>query len=112
MGVSALFNIILNLFLIPKLSYIGASIATVFTECIVFTLMFFYISKYFIRISITENISKTIISGIITVLFIYYLKMNLNWIFVAILGVLFYVFLLVILKIITKEDIEILKKIF
>jgi len=111
-GISALFNVILNLILIPKFSYIGASFATIFTEFIVFILLYFYISKYFLRISITQNISKTIISGILTVLFIYYLKMNINWILTAILGVFAYLLILYILKIITKEDLEILKKIF
>ena len=111
-GIGALFNVVLNLILIPKLSYIGASLATVFTECIVFTLMFYYISKYFLRISLKQNISKTIVSGILTVLFIYYLKLNINWIFAAILGLVCYLLLLVIFKIITKEDVEILKKIF
>ena len=36
-GISALFNVILNFILIPKFSYIGASFATVVTECLVFT---------------------------------------------------------------------------
>ena len=111
-GISALFNVVLNLILIPKFSYIGASIATVVTEGLVFILMISYISKYFLRISINENISKTIIPGILTFALIYYLKMNINWILAAILGVLVYGLLLFIFKIITKEDVEIFKQIF
>jgi hypothetical protein len=38
--------------------------------------------------------------------------MNINWLLAAILGVLIYVFLLFIFKIITKEDVEIFKQIF
>ena len=111
-GVSALFNVVLNYILIPKFSYIGASVATVVTEGLVFLLMFYYISKYFLRISIKENISKTIIPGILIFVLVYYLKMNINWLLAAILGVLIYVFLLFIFKIITKEDFEIFKTIF
>lgn len=111
-GISALFNVVLNLILIPKFSYIGASIATVVTEGLVFILMISYISKYFLRISINENISKTIIPGILTFALIYYLKININWILAAILGVLVYGLLLFIFKIITKEDVEIFKQIF
>ena len=40
-GANALLNIILNLILIPKFSYIGASFATVATEFLGFILMFF-----------------------------------------------------------------------
>ena len=111
-GASALFNVALNLILIPKYSYIGASIATVLTEGLVFILMISYISKYFLKISINENISKTIITGILTVILIYYLKMDINWLLAAGFGVLIYIFIMFILKIITKEDIEIFKKIF
>jgi O-antigen/teichoic acid export membrane protein len=111
-GVSALFNVALNLVLIPNFSYIGASVATVLTEGLVFILMISYISKYFLKISINENISKTIITGILTVILIYYLKMNINWLLAAGLAVLIYIFILFVLKIITNEDIEIFKKIF
>ena len=111
-GIIALFNIILNLFLIPKYSYLGASVVTVLTEGLGFILMYIYISKYFLRISIKDNIFKTVISGILTVLIIYYLKININWILTAIFGVFIYLLILYLLKIITKEDIELFKKIF
>jgi O-antigen/teichoic acid export membrane protein len=111
-GMIALFNIIVNLILIPKYSYLGASIATVLTEGLGFILMYIYISKYFLKISVTQNILKTVICGILTILVIYYLKININWILAAILGVFIYLLILYLLKIITKEDLEILKKIF
>ena len=111
-GIIALFNITLNLILIPTYSYIGASIVTVLTEGLGFILMYIYISKYFLRISVTQNILKTVISGILTLLVVYYLKININWILTAILGVFAYLLILYLLKIITKEDLEIFKKIF
>ena len=111
-AVSALFNVALNLILIPKFSYIGASIATVITEGLVFILMFLYISKHFLRISLNKNISKTIIAGILTTLLIFYLKMNIDWLLAAVLGVLIYILMLFVLKIITKEDVDIFRQIF
>ena len=57
---NALLNVGLNLILIPKFSYIGASIATVATEGLGFILMFSYISRYLFKISVTQNILKTI----------------------------------------------------
>ena len=111
-GVNALINISLNIILIPKFSYLGASIATVLTEGLGFILLFTYLSKNFLNISIKSNILKTILSGIVTSLLIYYLKISINWIVAAILGVFVYILILYILKIITNEDIEIFKKIF
>ena len=109
-GASALFNITLNLILIPKFSYVGASAATVATECLGFILMFTYISRYFFKISMTQNILKTIFTSILVLIFIYWLKISVNWIIAAIFGVFAYITLLYILKIITKEDIKIFKK--
>ena len=109
---NALLNITLNLLLIPKFSYIGASIATVVTESLGFVLMFSYLSRYFFKISVTQNILKTIFINILILIFIYYLKINLNWIIAAILGLILYIILLYFMKIITKEDIEILKGIY
>lgn len=109
---NALLNIALNLILIPKYSYIGASIATILTECVGFILMFGYISRYFSRISITQNIIKPIFSGLITAIIIYFLKTQLNWIVVGILGIIVYILVLYLLKIITKEDIELFTRIF
>ncbi|MCE7699917.1 MAG: polysaccharide biosynthesis C-terminal domain-containing protein, partial [Methanobacterium paludis] len=107
--VNALFNIALNLILIPKFSYIGSSVATVMTEGVGFILMFSYISKYFFKISVTQNILKTVFIGVLVTLFMYYIKINLNWVLTAILGLITYLLSLYMLKVITKEDINILK---
>lgn len=111
-GLNALLNVVLNLILIPKFSYMGASAATVLTETLGFILMFIYISKYFLRLSLTHNILKTTISGILLILFVYSLKISTNWMLAAILGLFTYILLVYILKIITNEDVEIFKKIF
>ncbi len=108
---NAIFNIILNLILIPKFNYIGASIATVATEGLGFILMFSYISRYFFKISLTQNILKTLFSSILVLIVIYYLKFNLNWIIAAILGFFMYLLLLFVLKIVTREDLELFKEI-
>lgn len=111
-GVNALINIILNLILIPHYSYIGASIATVITEISGFSLMIIYISRYFHQISWTNNFIKTLILSIIVLIVTYYLKMNINWILSAILGTILFIVLLFVMNIITKEDLEIVKRIF
>lgn len=109
---NAVLNVALNIVLIPKFSYIGASIATVATESLGFILMFSYISRYHFRISITQNIIKTLLMGIIVLILIYYMKISFNWIMAAISGLILYAVLLFGFKIITKEDLDIIKEIF
>jgi len=111
-GANALFNIILNLILIPKYSYIGASAATVATELLGFVLLFVYISKVFFKISLTENMFKTIFSSILILIIVYIIKINMNWIVAAVLGLIIYILLIYVLKIVKKDDLELFKDIF
>lgn len=108
-GASAIFNIILNLFLIPQYSYFGASLATVLTELCVFIFMFSYISKFFHRISIVNNIIKPLISASILGISIS-LIIPFNWVLAFIFGLIIYIPLLYILEIIEKEDIQIVRE--
>lgn len=107
---NALFNVVLNLILIPKYSFMGASFATVLTELLGFILMFYYISKYHFRVSIKNSIILPIVNGVVLLGLIYYFKM-FNWIIAGFIGVLFYVALLYVLKIIDKDDIKLFKEI-
>lgn len=111
-GANALLNVALNLILIPDYSFIGASVATVLTEGLGFILMYYYISRYFTKISITENILKPILCGVIIAAFIYYLKIEINWLLAGIIGLLSYILLLYIFKIINEDDIVLFRQIF
>lgn len=53
-GIGALLNVILNLILIPKYSYIGAASATVVTEVVGF-IIYFYYSIRFLNIGIRDR---------------------------------------------------------
>lgn len=107
--IGAILNIILNLFLIPKFSYFGASFATVITELIIFIIMFYYLSRFFHRISITENILKPLVGAIIVAVCIS-LLIYINWILALIFGLIVYIPLLYVLKIINKEDIKLIRE--
>ncbi len=54
----AIFNIILNLVLIPKYSYNGAAIATLLSEVVVFIGVFFLFNKSFKSILNVQNVQK------------------------------------------------------
>lgn len=111
-GINAIVNIVLNLFLIPKYSYIGASIATILTEISGFCLMIVYISRYFQKNSWTDNFIKTLVVSGFVIIVTYFLKMNVNWIIALIVGILLYLVLLIVTQIISREDMEIFKRIF
>ncbi|EKQ54078.1 MAG: membrane protein involved in the export of O-antigen and teichoic acid [Methanobacterium sp. Maddingley MBC34] len=106
---NVLFNITLNLILIPQYSFIGASIATVLTELLGFIAMFYYISKYHFRVSLKSYIFLPLFNGFIVFILIYILK-TLNWIIAGLLGILIYIALLYVLGIINKDDIKLLKE--
>jgi len=107
---NALLNIVLNLILIPKFSYLGASVATVITEALGFSLMIYYISKTFHKISLINNLFKTIVVSTIVLIIIYYLNTSINWIVVAVIGFFVYALLLYLFGIINRDDIEIVKQ--
>jgi O-antigen/teichoic acid export membrane protein len=110
-GICAIINITFNLFLIPKFSYYGASVATVLTEIVVFIFYFIYISRFFHKISIKENIIKPILVALILAIVIFII-LYINWILAFITGLVIYVPLLYLMKVIGKEDVELIKKIW
>lgn len=109
-GANAGLNVLLNALLIPKFSYIGASIATVLTEGLGWILMFSYVSRHFFKIPAIQNIIKPICSSILTIIFLYFLRQQLNWILTGILGVFIYILLLYISHTISNSDIGLIKQ--
>ncbi|UTB32989.1 MAG: flippase [Methanobacterium sp. ERen5] len=109
-AINAIINVALNLVLIPHYSYVGASFATVITEVTGFSLMILYISKYFSRISWINNFLKTIVVSVLVLTVTYILKLNINWIIALVAGVVLFLVLMFVTKIISKEDIEIFKR--
>ena len=110
-AINAVANILLNILLISQLSYIGAALVTIFTESIGFLLMFYYISKYIFKISIVSSLKRIIFIGIVTALAMYVLKLQINWVFSAVVGFLLFGILLLKLKVISSGDIKMFKEI-
>jgi len=105
-------NVVVNLILIPKYSYIGASIATVITELLSFILCFYLLSKFVYKIQIHKYILKPLLASTIMGLFIYTfagIKMN---IFLSVcISVILYFGMLILLKTFSKKDINLFKQI-
>jgi len=64
-GITAGVNILLNVILIPKYTYIGASVATLLCEVLVFILVYHIIKKVFLKVSIWPLLLRPILASII-----------------------------------------------
>lgn len=102
--IAAIFNIVVNYFLIPKYTYIGASIATVLSEILILRLMMHSISKteYKPDISLLKTAIKLVICGIILAIVLYLINLSL-WLAIPI-GLIVYVAALFLTKSIDDTD--------
>jgi len=112
-GICVIINILLNLLLIPKFSYVGASVATVITEFILVGGIFIFAYKFGYGIEskkVVKNISKVIIVSLVMGAFLWYFK-SLNLFILIILAILFYLIMIYIIKGINYEDVQMFKRI-
>jgi O-antigen/teichoic acid export membrane protein len=70
--IGAFVNIILNIYLIPHYSFIGAAIATVLTEIIMFITFDAFVTRFFTRIPIKKLYFKAAISFLCSLIYIYF----------------------------------------
>ncbi len=113
-GICVIINIILNLILIPKFSFVGASIATVATEIIlvVYTTSLTYKLGYGIdNMDLGIYLIKVLAATMIMSTFIFYFK-SLNLFLLIIIAIFLYIGVLYILRIFDDTDRYIIKEIF
>jgi O-antigen/teichoic acid export membrane protein len=106
--VNALFNVIANLILIPKYSYIGASVVTVLTELLGFILLTIKLKPQFSPLFDKVKILKILIACILIIPFLI-LDIHLHVIIKLIASTIMYGILVTLFKLITFDSI---KKIF
>ena len=111
-------NVSLNLYLIPHYSYIGAAIATVITELVLFILYYYHISKNGIKINIFKLSYKPLTASVIMGISIYAIKSYTQYwsdmhqiIIIVPLAAVIYILALIMFKTFTEEDIKIFKNI-
>ena len=71
-------NILLDLFLIPYYSYIGAGIAAIITQIVLLIQFNYFLSKNGISINFLRLMYKPLIGGIVMGIFIYFIKIVLR----------------------------------
>lgn len=109
-GICAIVNVVLNLILIPILSYNGAAIATVVTNVVLFVASFYFVSKHLQLPPVRNTLIKLIISGILMGVFVYCF-MDITLLLLVPVAVIVYFAALLALKTFTEEDWDIVKKI-
>lgn len=116
--VGAFFNILINLVLIPLFSYVGASIATVLSELLLYLVFIYFINKYHSRINSGKYVIKPLVASIIMGIVLFYLNtfnlftniLLLKILILVSIGSLIYFICLICLKTFTNEDKYIFKQ--
>lgn len=103
-GLGALANVVLNLILIPPLSYIGASIALVLSQAILFAFNFSLVSRTISRLPLKRISLKPFLGSLLLGLFVWHAK-EANLFLLIPGGFLVYLGALILVKTIRQEDI-------
>ncbi|MHA1291724.1 MAG: flippase [Promethearchaeota archaeon] len=100
-------NIILNLILIPKFSYIGAAIAILIAEFMITLLAFFFIFQKLKVSPFPPKIIKIIIASLLMGLFLWFIK-DINIILSILVSTIFYFIVLSAVKGISLNDLKLI----
>jgi len=109
--IAAIFNIILNLILIPYLSFIGAAITTVLSDILIFIIQKFIIHKIGQKPAkkLYYDIGKIIIGSLILAIALYFLKLNM-WVAIPV-GIIIYFLTVYLLRVFDDDDKYVIKEI-
>tara|TARA_Y100000310_G_scaffold345466_1_gene465300 strand:- start:8662 stop:10086 length:1425 start_codon:yes stop_codon:yes gene_type:complete len=108
-GTAAFANLGLNFILIPKYSFIGAGIATIASELILFTITFIFVSKYFHIFNVFKILYKPILAVAVMTLAIIFLEINMF--LLIFIGAAIYFITLYLLKAFDERDRSLMKNI-
>ncbi|NQE54071.1 hypothetical protein C5S29_10810 [ANME-1 cluster archaeon GoMg3.2] len=111
-GMGALLNVILNLILIPHLSYVGAAIATIITEIFVLGVFFYLVAKQLHTLFLHKLVVKPLIASLVMGLFIYSFGNTMNLFLIIILSIILYFVVLYLIGGFSKDDIDLVRQVF
>ncbi len=106
-------NLLLDLLLVPKYGYVGASIGTLIAYISFFCVSFYFINKNVGRVEISSSIIKPVLSGMIMIVISLVLKNSgFPWGLSVFTGIFFYIVSLLVVKTFTEDDIKTLANSF
>lgn len=103
-----IFNIGVNLAVIPQFSYLGAAVVTVLTELVNFVMLFYYLSKFICKVPLHKLIWKPAIATVIMSVFM--ISVHLNIFIMVLLATAIYFALLILFRTFSKGDRDIIRK--
>lgn len=108
--IGAVLNIILNLLLIPKFSFIGSSVATVVTELSLSLILIYFLLKtdYTDKKSLSKDLPKIIASNIIMIIPIILLK-DINLLLIILIASIVYFVTIYLFKALDEIDIMLIR---
>jgi len=109
-GVTAVFNVALNLLLIPKFGFIGAAWATFMTEAFLFAIYYLYVSKSMYFYNFSDILLKPAAASAAMFLFIKFSNFGLA--LTVLLSAMVYFAVIFILRTMDRNDYIIIKKVF
>ena len=110
-GLTAAFNVALNLILIPKFGYVGAAVSTFFTEIFLFILYYWYVSKSLHSYNFLPILIRPIIAVSAMAAFIFYFRMVLGLALLIASSAALYFAVIFMLRSFDSKDYEIFRKI-
>lgn len=112
-AITAIENIVLNAFLIPKYSYNGAAFATVVSELTIFLFYLYIVINNFYKFKYKVQLLKSLLSSCFMCMVIIFMTkiMHTNIFINILIGVFIYLILCILLKIIDKSELHKMKKI-
>lgn len=110
-GLAAVFNIILNLFMIPYLSYNGAAITTVLSDVLIVALQTYVIHKIGHKVNkrLYADLIKIAIGSAVLGVALYLLNLNM-WVALPV-GIVIYFAVIYLLRVFDKDDKYVIKEI-
>ena len=108
-ALSAVTNIVLNLILIPPLSYKGAAIAALVTGAVTFTFCFYMVSKHLYRLPLHRLAIKPLIACLAMGMLVYWGK-AINLVLLIGLAAALYFVILYLIKAFSREDVNMIKE--
>ena len=110
-AVAALFNIILNLFMIPQFTYNGAAMTTVLSDVLIVIIQFYIIYKLGHRPNrkLYLDIVKIIAGSVVLGIALYILNLNM-WVAIPV-GIIIYLAAITLLRFFDKDDKYVIKEI-
>lgn len=111
-AIAAVFNVILNLVMIPSFSYNGAAVTTVLSDILIVSVQSYVIYKLGIRINkkLYYDLGKIIIGSLVLGIVLYFLHLNM-WVALPV-GIIIYLFTIIILKFFDEDDKYVIREIF